>query len=124
MNHMSRFEPEAGCELRFTGPAPVQKATGSQQFRPGSTVDSAVDSASAEQAFIGGIDDGSDFAVGDVSFEHMQRCVTDLQFLHSDSSLITCVQSGHINMYTLPNFRLIIHLADPSEADVWERALC
>ena len=102
MNHRSRFELEAGRKFRLTCAASVQQTAGCQQFRTSSTVDGAIDSSPAQQAFIGGIDDGSDFATGNVAFKHMQLCVTDLQFLHSDSSLITCVQSGHINMYTLP----------------------
>ena len=86
-------------------------------------MDGAVDSSSAEQAFIGGIYDGIDFATGDIAFRQGQCCLIDLQSIHSDSSL-NPVQPGHLNRYTLPKIRLIIHLTESRGMVVWARSLC
>ena len=48
----------AGCDLRLTGFAATQLAAGLKQFGSGRAVDGTIDTATAQQRLVGGIDDG------------------------------------------------------------------
>ena len=60
MDDMLRRQPIAARDLGRAGLAAAEGAAFGEQFRPGRAMDRAVDAAAAEQAAVGGIDDGVD----------------------------------------------------------------
>ncbi len=59
-------QPVTAGQLRVTGVAAAECSALGQEIGPRGAVDGAVDSASAEQRPVGGIDDGVDLELGDV----------------------------------------------------------
>src|SRR5947209_12230202 len=67
MDDMARRQLVAAGDLRIAGFAAAQCFTLAQQLLPVGAMDRAIDTAAAEQAFVGGIDDRIDIELGDVA---------------------------------------------------------
>ena len=72
VDHPARGQPEPGRGLRLAGPATAQPAAVLDELRPGRTVDRSVDTSTAEQRRVGGVDDGVDVLAGDVAAHEAQ----------------------------------------------------
>jgi hypothetical protein len=72
MDHVSRGQVEAGRDARLSGRAAVQPAAGLEQPRPGGTMNRTIDTAAAEQAAVGGVDDPIDIQARDVGSDSGQ----------------------------------------------------
>jgi hypothetical protein len=70
---VTRFQAIAAGDLRLSGRAAAERAAFGQQIGTGGAVNGAVDTAAAEQRFIGGVDDGVDVELGDVAFKGAER---------------------------------------------------
>src|SRR5579862_1826810 len=66
VNDMLRRQPITAGDLGGAGRAAAKRSAFDKQFRSGGAMDRAVDATAAEQAPIGGIDDGVDRKRGDV----------------------------------------------------------
>lgn len=63
----ARGEVEAGGDFGVAGVAAVEFTAGCEEFRAGGAVDGSVDSSSAEQRMVGGVDDCVYGELGDVA---------------------------------------------------------
>jgi hypothetical protein len=70
MDHMFRRQPISSGDLRLSRPAPMESSAFFQQLFSRRPVDRAVNSASAKQSLIGGVDDGVRRKGGDISANH------------------------------------------------------
>src|SRR3954471_5348213 len=75
VNDVFRLELMPTGHLGLSCPATAQKATFHEQPRSGGAMDDAVDAATAEQRFIGRIDDGVDVKLGYVAFDDVHSSI-------------------------------------------------
>src|SRR3546814_435507 len=69
VDHMARLQAEAGRNLGLAGLATAERGASHVKLGAGRAVDRAIDDAAAEQAPIGGVDDGGDVERGDIGLD-------------------------------------------------------
>ena len=69
VDHVARRQTEARRDLGLSRLAAAELGARRAELRSGGAVDGAVDAAAAEQALIGGVDDGVDVERGDVALD-------------------------------------------------------
>ena len=79
MNHLLTRQIIRACNLGATGIAAVKSAAFAEEFAAGGSVDGPVDTAAAEQRFVGCVDDGVDAEFGYVSADEADFVVDGLR---------------------------------------------
>ena len=74
VNEIGRGEAIATCDLRLPSLAPAEKTAFIKEFRPGGTVNGAVDATAAKQGGVCSIDYGPDPKCGDIGNDCSQDC--------------------------------------------------
>ncbi len=72
MDHMPSPEPIAAGDFRLAGFGAAEASAFGQQLRSGSAMNGAVDATAAQEAAVGGIDDGIHIQGGDVGNNDFQ----------------------------------------------------
>src|ERR687898_255961 len=72
VDHMPGFQLVAASDFGLPGLGAAEGSAFGQQFRSGSAMNRAVDATAAQEAAVGGIDDGIDVQGGDVGNNDFQ----------------------------------------------------
>ncbi len=72
MDYMPRRQPITPGDFGVAGLAATERAAFRQQFRPGRTVNCAIDATAAKQRGVRGVDNGIDTQAGDVGDDDLQ----------------------------------------------------
>src|SRR5262245_66192220 len=71
VDHMARLEAETGRDLGLARLATAERGASLFKLGAGGAMDRAIDAATAEQAPIGGVDDGVDVERGDIALDDL-----------------------------------------------------
>ena len=74
VDHVPGGQPVTSGDFGVTGGAAVQCPALGQQLGPGDTVNGAINTATAQQGIVGGVDDGIHLQGGDVVFNNVNDC--------------------------------------------------
>jgi len=83
VNDMLCRQVVARSHFRQPGGAAAERTTFCEQFRPCCAVNGAIHAATAQERFIGGVDDGIDLERGDIPADHADAAGDDVVHRHA-----------------------------------------